>query len=168
MQKRGFFITDNSTLERIRWVNKKLYHSFIGLATRLFIGRLSLPEIKNIEKKLGIALPDSFIWFLSEYGMGGIHGVEIYGGGAGQIPSCVRETLSLRNEGLPESLVVVESCDEWLYCLDTSRMINGECPIVDWAKGEGVGKQIYSNFYDYLERRLSESLNCMVATSFSV
>ena len=82
-----------------------------------------------------------------------MNGVEILGGGLAQIPSCVERTKDWRQYGLPEKLVVVEDNGEWQYCLDTENMKDGECSVVDWEQGVGIGKKKYSDFYEFLAQR---------------
>ncbi|WP_139488157.1 SMI1/KNR4 family protein [Brevibacillus dissolubilis] len=121
-----------------------------------FVGNLDDEKISNIEKILHITLPESYKWFLKEYGTGGIIGVEILGGGLRDTPTCVRETVEWRGYGLPEAFVVIENFGAGVYCLDTSRMENGECPVVDWDQGEGVGSQEYDDFLSFLIDRFSK------------
>ena len=35
---------------------------------------------------------------------------------------------------------------DYIYCLDTSRMKNEECPVVDWEQGEGIGQIYFETF----------------------
>lgn len=53
-------------------------------------------------------------------------------------------TLRYREYGLPSNLLVVENCDEWLYCLDCD---NGE--VVFWSQIDGVRRE-YPSFDDFL------------------
>ncbi|MED4567969.1 SMI1/KNR4 family protein [Brevibacillus agri] len=122
---------------------------------KFFVGALSDTKISNIEEKLNVKLPDSYKWFLREYGTGGVIGVEILGGGLRDIPTCVTETVDWRGYGLPEEFVVIENFGAGVYCLDTSRIENGECPVVDWEQGEGVGTQEYNDFLSFLIERFS-------------
>lgn len=55
--------------------------------------------------------------YLSEYGHGGIGGIEVLGVGLDGSAVFEDVTLDNRGEGLPEDLVVVERCDEWLECM---------------------------------------------------
>ncbi|WP_176489501.1 SMI1/KNR4 family protein [Brevibacillus laterosporus] len=117
-----------------------------------FVGALDNNKISSIETMLNAELSDSYKWFLGEYGTGGVIGVEILGGGLRGIPTCVRETVDWREYGLSEEFVVIENFGEGVYCLDTSRIENGECPVVDWDQGEGIGDQEYDDFLSFLFR----------------
>lgn len=120
-----------------------------------FVGKLTDDKIEFCEKSLNVILPESFKWFLKEYGTGGMNGVEIIGGGLAQVPSCVESTKDWRQYGLPNKLVIVEDNGEWQYCLNTEKMKDGECPVVDWEQGAGIGEKKYSNFYEFLIQRFS-------------
>jgi hypothetical protein len=123
-----------------------------------FVGKADDKKIAEIEQLLGITLPESYKWFLREFGHGGIPGLEIYGNGLAKISSCVHYTTEWREFGLQEHFVVVEDVDEWLYCLDTSRLCNGECPVVDWVQGEGIGQEYYETFFIFFEKQIKEYL----------
>lgn len=115
--------------------------------------------IDMIEDKLNVKLPDSYKWFLIKYNMLLISGLLILGVGLTDDPICVDRTQKYRRFGLPEYLVVIEDeGDERLICLDTSRMYNGECPIVMWTNDRiAVITDCYHNFYKFLEARLFET-----------
>ncbi|MCG7316164.1 SMI1/KNR4 family protein [Brevibacillus laterosporus] len=93
---------------------------------------------------------------MGAYGTGGVIGVEILGGGLRDIPTCVRETIYWRGYGLPEEFVVIENFGTGVYCLDTLKIENGECPVVDWDQGECVGSQEYDDFLSFLIERFSK------------
>ncbi|MDP9739369.1 UNVERIFIED_ORG: hypothetical protein QFZ59_001199 [Bacillus sp. B2I3] len=50
--------------------------------------------------------------------------------------------------------MVIEDIDEFAYCLDTNKMINGECPVIMWDNQEGYGRKLAENFLDYFIDRL--------------
>lgn len=125
-----------------------------------FVGKADDVRIEDIERRLEVKLPESYKLFLKELGGGGVSGVEFIGNGLGEIPYCVKSTMGWRPYGLPASLVVVEDeGDDWIYCLDTSRLREGECPVVDWEQGEGIGKKYYETFLDFFKARIEESLS---------
>lgn len=120
-----------------------------------FVGKADESRIKEIECLLSTTLPESYKWFLSELGHGGITGIEILGNGLGKIPSCVRSTNFWRKYGLPAFLVVIEDeGEDWVYCLDTSRLSNNECPVVNWEQNVGIGNIYFATFYDFFGARL--------------
>ena len=65
----------------------------------------------------------------------------------------LEETLDYRKYGLPENLIVIENCDEYVECIDCNT---GE--IVSWAIGEDV---LFSSpsFDDYLLDSLKEAID---------
>ena len=123
-----------------------------------FTGGVSAELIMEIENELDVKLPESYKWFLSHYGYGGINGVLIQGVGLDRSLQVVNATCSLREYGLPENLVVIENMDEYVYCLDASQMNNNECPIVDWDQSNGIGKKRYNNLYCYLYDRFNDAI----------
>ncbi len=135
---------------------KKLVEE-IGERAR-FVGQADENEIKRIEENLKVTLPESYKWFLKEYGYAQIPGFEIEGSGLAKMPSCLVTTLNWRKHGLPGYLVVIQDEGEWVYCLDTSRIENEECPIFDWDQRDGIGSDCYGNFLTYFKIRLRESL----------
>ena len=123
-----------------------------------FTGGVSVEYIREIEKELNTRLPESYKWFLGNYGHGGINGVLIQGVGLDKSLQVVNTTLSLREYGLPRNLVVIESMDEYVYCLDTTQMTNNDYPIVDWDQSIGIGKKQYDNLYNYLYDRFTDAI----------
>lgn len=98
----------------------------------MFTGGVDTDKIRYIENNLNVKLPDSYKWFLKTFGYGFIYGVEILGYDKTTPPSVVTETQDYRKYGLPNEYVVIEDCDEFVYCLDTSKMENNECPVISW------------------------------------
>lgn len=123
-----------------------------------FTGGVTEDLIHEIEKELNVQLSESYKWFLSHYGYGGINGVLIQGVGLDKSLQVVNTTLSLREYGLPENLVVIENIDEYVYCLDTAQMNNNECPVIDWDQASGIGKKHYNNLYNYLYDRFNDAI----------
>ena len=107
-------------------------------AELFFTGAITESKINYIQKELGVILPDSYKFFLRHYGSGGMFGVEIIGCGYSEIPRVVEITKFYRKYGLPRDLVVIEDVDEYQYCLQTSLMNDGECPVVNWAIDDDI------------------------------
>lgn len=125
----------------------------------LFVGKADEPRIKEIEYSLNVTLPESYKWFLRELGHGGVSGIEILGNGLGKIPSCVRSTNFWRKYGLPAFLVVIEDeGEDWIYCLDTSKLSNNECPVVNWEQNAGIGNIYFAAFHDFFGARLIDHM----------
>ncbi|WP_170105022.1 SMI1/KNR4 family protein [Desmospora activa] len=114
-----------------------------------FSERASDKQISKIEQDLDVILPNSYQWFLKHFGHGGIAGVEILGTTAMGVYPVINATIYCRRYNLPPSFVLIENVDEWVNCLDTARMNNGECPVVSWDRF-GNSRIKYDNFYDFL------------------
>ena len=110
--------------------------------------------IDEAEKILGFKINPEFIEFLSEYGHGGIGGIEVFGVGMNNEMLFVTETLKYREYGLPQTLLVIENCDEWVYCIDSN---NGK--VVTWSNDEI--QEAYESFDDYLFDRFSDAAENM-------
>jgi len=109
--------------------------------------------ISAAEERLGVKLPEEFKWFLNKYGYGGIGGLEIFG--VGKNSKCIFEdmTLKYRQYGLEKELVVIENCDEWLYCINT----NNEKIVMWFADNEDV-QVAYNNFLEYFLDQLNDAI----------
>ncbi|MBZ5753276.1 SMI1/KNR4 family protein [Metabacillus rhizolycopersici] len=86
---------------------------------------------------------------------GGIFWVDILGVAKSNIASVVIETERYGKLGLAKDLVVIENCGEYVYCLDTSKLENNECPIIVWDRQAGIDEMIEANnFFEFLLERL--------------
>lgn len=119
-----------------------------------FTGGVSKDKVKETEQKLQVSLPESYKWFLKNYGSGGSFGIDIIG------YDCVGASVVTATKdhqkyyGLIDGIVVIEDIDELAYCLDTNKMKNGECPVIMWDNQEGYGRKLADNFVDYFSDRL--------------
>lgn len=119
-----------------------------------FTGGVSDEKVRETEQKLQVLLPESYKWFLKNYGSGGSFGIGIIGYDFVG-PSVVTATKSHQKYyGLIDGIVVIEKIDEFAYCLDTNKMKNGECPVIMWDNQEGYGRKLADNFVDYFIDRL--------------
>ncbi|MDK7723899.1 SMI1/KNR4 family protein [Slackia exigua] len=107
--------------------------------------------LAEVEEKLGFIVPEQFLEYLNIYSYGGI-GFEILGVGFDGSISFLEETLEYREDGLSDSLLVIENCDEWLYCIDVNT---GE--VVSWSIDEDPRVE-YACFDDYLVDRLNDAI----------
>jgi hypothetical protein len=127
-------------------------------------GGVGTAEIDQCEERLGVRLSNSYRWFLREFGIG-CFPEEIYGIHHGPLPGFKLEyhTHAEQHEcepPLPHHLVPF-SPDGWgnHYCLDTSRLSEGECPVVFWNHEKGEGQQperTHPTFLDWLEEKALE------------
>lgn len=113
--------------------------------------------IEDAENRLNVKIPKDFIWFLKKYGHGGIGGVEVLGVSKEMKSVFMEETLHYRQYGLPDKLIVIETLDEWLYCIDTSK----KNEIVMWFMDGEVSEGVYKSFADYLYDRTNDMIENM-------
>ncbi len=107
-------------------------------------------QIEEAQVLLCASLPDEYLEFLHTYGHGGIGGVEIIGVGKNGNLLFVNETMKYRKLGLPDNLIVIENCDEWLYCLDCDNS-----RVVSWSN-QSV-EEAYPDFDTYLLDRFTDA-----------
>ncbi|WP_243291873.1 SMI1/KNR4 family protein [Bacillus sp. FJAT-47783] len=123
-----------------------------------FTGGVDVKKINYVQETLGLELPESYKWFLTNYGSGGLFGVDILGVAKSNIATVIIETESYRNLGMNENLVVIEDLGEYAYCLDTGKMENNECPIIAWNRQGGLDDYVTAkNFYEFLSQRLLDA-----------
>lgn|SRR5690625_412666 len=123
-----------------------------------FTGGVDKRQVNYIQDTLNIKLPESYKWFLYNYGSGGLYGVDILGVAKSNISTVVIETEKYRDLKMSENLVVIEDIDEYAYCLNTSNMKNNECPIIVWDKQEELADyNTAENFYEFLLQRLFDA-----------
>ena len=107
-------------------------------------------QLQTAENVLNVIIPDQYRVFLKEYGHGGIGGIEILGIGKNGALLFVSETVKYREYGLAVNLVVVENCDEWIYCINCD-----DGKIISWCNG--FVKPAYDSFEEYLEDRFKDA-----------
>lgn len=108
--------------------------------------------LASAQRLLGVTIPQQFVDYLSEYSHGGVGGIEILGVGLSGRMIFLDTTLDYRRYGLPDNLLAIENCDEWLYCLDCDTGA-----VVSWSQFEGV-KQEYPSFDDFLLQDLEDAI----------
>lgn len=116
-----------------------------------FFGNTNYEDINNTEDILDVILPESYKWFLSQYG----------GGGNGfEFSSCkMMISYKQRFSSMPNGFVMIYWCDVYGYCLDTSNLINGECPVVNWSPYESGIHISKSNFYEFFLDEIQNAID---------
>ncbi len=109
--------------------------------------------LTGAEERLSVIIPEEYKYFLKKYGHGGIGGIEVFGVGKNGVLIFEKETLKYREYGLPNELIVIENCDEWIYCLDTT---NGK--VVMWSRGKNEYKEVFEGFNIFLLDRTTDIL----------
>ncbi|MGG0248964.1 SMI1/KNR4 family protein [Peribacillus frigoritolerans] len=123
-----------------------------------FTGGVAESQVNVVQNELGVELPESYKWFLTTYGSGGSFGVDILGVAKSNRAPVVVNTKSYRVSGLDKGLVVIENAGEYIYCLNTSKMKNNECPVIAWNRQGGLDNyNTTKNFYEFLSQRLLDA-----------
>ncbi|MCI4054721.1 SMI1/KNR4 family protein [Bacillus cereus] len=141
-------------------MNKEELINFIkiNMESDDFTGGVDKKQVDYVQDTLQLKLPESYKWFLTNYGSGGLFGVDILGVAKSNIASVVIKTESYRDLGMSEHLVVIEDIGEYAYCLDTSNMENNECPVIAWDRQGGLDDyNTAKNFYEFLSQRLLDA-----------
>ncbi|WJE54473.1 SMI1/KNR4 family protein [Bacillus cereus] len=119
-----------------------------------FFGGIDDILIDQFEQHLDCKFPESYRWFLRQYGGGGVLGIDITGGKSMGISTLISTTKSYYTVGLPKEYIVIYDLDEYVYCLDTKNFKNSECPVVSWDLASKKAYVKYNNFYEFLLDRL--------------
>jgi hypothetical protein len=127
----------------------------IAKAATSFVGGVSEREIENAMRSLSVTFPESYKAFLRDFGGGEIDGKVILGITKDEEKDIVIATEMGRGVGLPNYQVIIGFWDDILVCLDTGKMENGECPVVEGNYGFGATAVIADTFgrflYEYLK-----------------
>lgn len=115
--------------------NEALFERTRKLCGAFFTGGAEENIIKKFEEMLEVTFPKSYVEFIKRFGEGGICGSYIFGVGDEEYSSVLEHTKEFRKKRtIPRHYIVVMHSksyeEEALICLDTSRMIEGECPAV--------------------------------------
>ena len=120
-----------------------------------FYGKISEDDIKLVEKSLGIIFPESYKWFILNYGSGGICGVEILGMENKEDSSVIHVTERYRKLGLENGCIVIEDLGEFIICIDT----NDGDKIIRWDRVNKNKEYRYDDFYEYLIDTFQEAID---------
>ena len=112
----------------------------------------TIEMIDEAKEKLGFAIPEQFQDWLNAYSHGGINGIEILGIGFDGSIVFLETTLRYREYGLPENLLIIENCDEWVNCIEAQT---GE--VVSWDPS-GFLKPEYPSFDDFMLDELENAI----------
>lgn len=110
-------------------------------------------RIKDAEKTLGLSIPESYIWFLQKWG--GLCETGILGCGKNGEILCVDATERERKMGLPQNMILIRDCDEYVDCIDSET---GK--IVSWSAHDNDGLiEKFCDFYTYLIDELENAID---------
>jgi hypothetical protein len=120
--------------------------------------------VQECQRQLGTELPESFLGFLQQFG-GTYWPREVYGVSEYPELDLLSMTTTEREEAepsLPRHLVPFGP-DGWgnHFCLDTARLVDGECPVVFWnheLAADQVPELTHPTFLDWLEQQVAQRL----------
>ena len=121
-----------------------------------FVGGVSESEIKNAMKSLSVTFPDSYKAFLIDFGGGDVGGEIIFGITNNEEDDVAIITQMERSQGLPDNLIIIGFWNDTLVCLDTGKMSNGECPVVEVSDDYSEAEVIADTFGEFLFEYLNE------------
>ncbi|MED1804117.1 type VII secretion system immunity protein YobK [Bacillus subtilis] len=123
----------------------------------IFTEGASHENIGRIEENLQCDLPNSYKWFLEKYGAGGLFGVLVLGYNFDHASVVNRTNEYKEHYGLTDGLVVIEDVDYFAYCLDTNKMKDGECPVVEWDRVVGYQDTVAESFIEFFYNKIQEA-----------
>lgn len=126
-----------------------------------FAGGVSDDLITKYELILRVKFPKSYIDFLKKFGEGGISGTYINGIQDETFGAVQEDTEKFREiEDLAPELIVIGKRGikgrKWLICLDTKRMNEDECPVVEYDLSTKMVSEYMPNFSAYFNARAEE------------
>ncbi len=129
----------------------------MDMSTAEFIGGIPLSEIERVMRELSVTFPESYKAFLSNFGGGSAGGKIIFGITGNDEDDLMIATQMARSAGLSDKFIIISYIQGDMYCLDTSKMQDGECPVVrlseDYEVTDTVSKSFGQFLYDYLSAR---------------
>ncbi|APH35867.1 SMI1/KNR4 family protein [Bacillus velezensis] len=123
----------------------------------IFTEGASHENITRIEEILQCELPISYKWFLEKYGAGGLFGVLVLGYNFDHASVTDKTKEYKQHYGLADGLVVIEDVDFFAYCLDTNKMKDGECPVVEWDRIIGYQDIVAESFIEFFYNKIQEA-----------
>ncbi len=128
-----------------------------------WFGAASEDQVEQIETLLRIALPSSFRRFIESYGGGGVIGAEISGIEDNNVElesggTLLGDTKFCRDRyHLPAHLAVIYfHDDEVCWCLDTSKVVDDECPVVSYnIFTRAIDQVIANDFSSFMQQHLA-------------
>ncbi|MEB4596875.1 SMI1/KNR4 family protein [Bacillus amyloliquefaciens] len=123
----------------------------------IFTEGASHENITRIEEILQCELPISYKWFLEKYGAGGLFGVLVLGYNFDHASVADKTKEYKQHYGFADGFVVIEDVDFFAYCLDTNKMIDGECPVVEWDRIIGYQDIVAESFIEFFYNKIQEA-----------
>jgi antitoxin YobK len=132
-----------------------------------FKGEIEEQLILKAESFLGLKFPNSYRLFLSKKGCGSFMNKEFYGiidddFQNGTVPDAIWLTWDERKiSNLDKRLLLIGQSNEGYYALNTSKMIEEECEVVDWIPNTDTGllEVIATDFGSFFLDEIKEVLS---------
>ena len=131
-----------------------------------WLGACRESRIARVERILGVSFPNTYRQLVRSKGGGGIESFFILGvppkgpidegGACGCMAEYFREDWVAKP--LPQHFVPVQSDQDLIdpFCLDTSRMKRGECPVVLYFLANGIVEEVAPDFVTFYEKYIDE------------
>ena len=144
--------------------NLKLYKNAEKKHGSLWAEGANEELIENLSKELDVEIPQSYKKFLQRFGEGGVTGVYFFGITDSSYSSAYKHTMKFRKEYKINSkwIVVADESNDWeeyILCLDTSRMKDCECPVIKYDYINSEKEDYKENFYDLFNYKCEVLLN---------
>nr|WP_243167999.1 SMI1/KNR4 family protein [Anaerocolumna cellulosilytica] len=133
-----------------------------------FTGGVAEELIEKLSEDLEVELPKSYKEFLRKFGEGGLSGTYTFGienedySSAKEKTKKFRKELNISNKHIVVAKIRTED-EEYILCLDTANLSNGECPVIKYDMLNKNETKIQNNFADYFnsvtEREYQEELS---------
>lgn len=148
-------------------IDRRLFETTSKYAGAYFSGGASDETIHKYQEELGVTLSESYIKFLKEFGAGGVGYFSVSGIEKDDFSSMVIDTLEFRESKNLSAAYVVFAHQrirdyDILLCLDTSRMNNGECPVVKYDLLTDTISDYRETFDDAFNERIMDVYNTRV------
>ena len=124
---------------------------------RDFFGETTEKDIQNAEELLDLKFPQSYRFFVKDYGSGGICGVEILGVQGNLGASVVKATERWRKLGLDMKLIVIEDSGEFIRCMYSAD--HNDERVYSWTRGGEEPSARYNTFNDYILDMFQEGID---------
>lgn len=130
-------------------------HAYSYIFEGAFVERkASNEDIEHAEELLGFNLPESYNWYLREFGHGGYF-FEFMGVGLSGRLVFVDETIALRKEGMPHNLLAFQNCDEYVDCIDVNTGL-----VVTWSMFDDNGVLCRNiDFYEFFLDEINNAID---------
>lgn len=137
---------------------KELVKILVSSSENILYPGASEKQIKGLETKLNLSLPESFRTFLLQTNGALIRQTDLFYGTIYE-PNGIRSSIDfikMNTPGLPDSLLPFFESG-FLWCFNTSKQNKDEYPIVSWRKQTKEIRQESDNFERWLKEYVEDN-----------